>query len=246
MAHNYPVPFGKAIRAVLSGLSLALLTPNRVGEMATRVLVLPNVHRLKGIWLGSLSGLAQTVVTLLFGLLGGSILLITNADVNIAILSNNYLILSIGISGGIIVLFTYFYLYRIVKRISSFKWLPFAKGNFQILKEVSPRDKLILLGLSAIKYCLYLNQFFLIIIVCDIPITWVQGLLALSVIYLILTFIPVAALADVGVRGSIAMMVIGLYADLPVNILAASFFLWLINLAIPSLIGLILLIKIKF
>ena len=246
MAHNYPVPMGKAIRAVLSGLSMALLTPNRVGEMATRVFVLPKEHRLKGIWLGSLSGLAQTVVTLLFGLVGGSMLLTTNSDINIAILSNNYLILSLGISGGIIVLACYFYLHRIVEWISSWKWLPFSKGNYLVLKLVSIRDKWKLLGLAALKYCVYLNQFFLIIIVCDVPITWVQGLMTLSVIYLILTFIPVAALADVGVRGSVTLLVIGLYADLPVNLLAASLLLWVINIAIPSLIGLILLNKIKF
>ena len=246
MARNYPVAFGKAVRAVLSGLSMALLTPNRVGEIATRVLVLPKEHRLKGIWLGSLGGLAQIVVNLIFGIDGGSFLIMTNDDVNIALLSNNFLILSLGIMGGILVIASYFYLHRIVEWINSWKWLPFKKKHYRVLKQISARNKLLVLGISAIKYCIYLNQFYFIIIICDIPISWTQGLMALSVVFLIMTFIPMAALADVGIRGSVTLMVVGLYADLPINILAASFLIWVINIAIPSLIGLILLIKIKF
>ena len=246
MSKNYPVPFAKAIRAVLSGLSMALLTPNRVGEIATRVLVLPPEHRLKAMWLGSLGGLAQIVITLVFGLIGGSFMLVTTEKVSFSLLQNNYFIVAIGVLGGGLVLAGYFYLHHIVNWMSKWKWAPLKKGNFRILKEVNFQDKLVVLGFSALKYCIYLNTFFLIIRICDVPITWAEGLMSLSIIYLILTFIPMVTLAEVGVRGSVTLMVISLYANLPVNLLAASLFAWLLNIAVPSLVGLILLIKVKF
>ncbi|MFA6401838.1 MAG: hypothetical protein WCX31_09470 [Salinivirgaceae bacterium] len=52
-----------------------------------------------------------------------------------------------------------------------------------------------------------------------------------------MTFIPTFALAELGVRGSVAVLVIGTLSPLSSAIIAASVLLWIINLALPALVG---------
>ena len=82
----------------------------------------------------------------------------------------------------------------------------------------------------------------------------VQGFILIPVIYLIMAIIPSIALADLGIRGSVSLYILGLYfarygngVPTPeVSILAASTALWLINLILPALLGTLFVFNLKF
>ncbi len=64
------VGFFTAFKAVLSGVSFSVTTPNRVGEYLGRVLYMNEGNRLKAISLTITGSISQLIVTLLMGLSG--------------------------------------------------------------------------------------------------------------------------------------------------------------------------------
>ena len=64
------VGFFTAFKAVLSGVSFSVTTPNRVGEYLGRVLYMNEGNRLKAISLTITGSISQLIVTLVMGLAG--------------------------------------------------------------------------------------------------------------------------------------------------------------------------------
>ena len=65
-----PIGFFTACKAVLSGLSFSVTTPNRVGEYLGRVLYMNEGNRLKAISLTITASISQLIITLFMGLMG--------------------------------------------------------------------------------------------------------------------------------------------------------------------------------
>ena len=64
--HVQPVSFARAVKAILSGVSFSVTTPNRTGEYLGRVLYMNEGNRLKAISLTILGSLSQLIVTIFF------------------------------------------------------------------------------------------------------------------------------------------------------------------------------------
>jgi len=64
------VSFGKALKAIFSGVSFSVSTPNRIGEYFGRILYMNEGNRLKTISLTIVSNISQLIVTLFAGALG--------------------------------------------------------------------------------------------------------------------------------------------------------------------------------
>ena len=73
-----PVSFFKSLKAIFSGVSFSVTTPNRTGEYLGRVLYMDDGNRLRVISLTILGSISQLLVTIFFGLLG---LLILRPDI---------------------------------------------------------------------------------------------------------------------------------------------------------------------
>src|SRR6185436_5079605 len=64
-----PINFFRALKAIFSGVSFSITTPNRMGEYFGRMLYMDEGKRLKIVSLTILCSLSQLIITLLFGLL---------------------------------------------------------------------------------------------------------------------------------------------------------------------------------
>jgi len=64
------ISFFKAFRAVLSGVSFSVSTPNRVGEYLGRVLYMDAGNKLKSISITIVGSMSQLIITLLMGCIG--------------------------------------------------------------------------------------------------------------------------------------------------------------------------------
>lgn len=62
--------FRKAFYSILAGVSISIITPNRIGEYGGRILYLKNKNRLRGVSVTGVGSLSQFTTTMLFGLLG--------------------------------------------------------------------------------------------------------------------------------------------------------------------------------
>src|SRR3981081_3658630 len=64
------VDFAKSFKAILSGVSFSVSTPNRMGEYLGRVLYIEEGNRLRTISITIVSSMSQLIVTLFMGCLG--------------------------------------------------------------------------------------------------------------------------------------------------------------------------------
>src|ERR1044072_5406715 len=65
-----PMSFSRTFRAVLSGVSFSVSTPNRIGEYLGRILYMEEGNRLRVISLTIVSSMSQLIITLLAGSAG--------------------------------------------------------------------------------------------------------------------------------------------------------------------------------
>ncbi|NJO91633.1 MAG: hypothetical protein HC831_23710 [Chloroflexia bacterium] len=95
------------------------------------------------------------------------------------------------------------------------------------------------------RYLIFFTQYYLLLLIFDIKINIVDAFTSISLSYVFLFSIPGIPIADIGIRGSLALFFLGIYSENEIGIIAASSALWAINLAIPAILGSIFLIQHK-
>lgn len=74
-------------------------------------------------------------------------------------------------------------------------------------------------------------------------------MMLIAMTYFVMAAIPTIALADLGIRGSVSIFFIGAYFVLEQSaapeILAASTMIWAINLALPAILGMLFINRLK-
>ena len=240
------IQFKSAFIAVLTGVSFAIFTPNRIGELGGRIFVLNRRNRVKGVMATAAGSLSQLFVTLFFGLISGLFLLLLFPQ-RIANINGNYLILTeiIVVISVILVSFLFFNLKKVVKIALRIKFMKKISNSLNILSDYSIFDLLKLLLFSSGRYFVFLFQFYLLLLFFNIEISLLQAFMTISLTYLLNSVIPSFTLSEIGVRGSAAMFFIGMFSENSPGILSASVLLWIINLAIPAFAGSILFYRTK-
>jgi hypothetical protein len=104
----------------------------------------------------------------------------------------------------------------------------------------------VILLLSLARYIIFVLQFYFLLVFVDVEIPFSQGIYLIALMYLISTVVPTFAISEVTTRGSVSVMLLGAVAGNPLQITGAYFLLWLINLALPALIGSIFVLRIRF
>ena len=240
------VNFITAFKAVLSGVSFSVTTPNRVGEYLGRVLYMNDGNRLKAISLTITGSISQLMVTLIMGLAG--LVMLREQIVAEKIISAFWL--NIILYATVIVLFflTIFYFrlagvarwFERIKGVKRYAWL------FDTLEQFNATLLLQLLSLSALRFLVFILQYYLLFRFFDVHVSWGQALWAVSVSFLVLAVIPTIALfTDLSMRGKISLKLLGLFSSNGLGISLASVSIWFINLIIPALTGSILILSIK-
>jgi MFS family permease len=216
--------FFKAFKSVVSGIVIGLFTPNRVGEYGGRILYLEPSNRISGI-VGAVTGnLSQLLITICFGIVSGVFFLDDYLDINYS-----YLLL-------IILPLLLWMFFKIDKLPSVFKSFTFKK-YIESLEHFSRNELLKLLLYSFLRYFVFFLQFYLLLTVFDINISFFSALLSIPLIFLIISIIPTFALVEWGIRGSASLYFLSFYSDNSTGILAAATILWIFNIAIPALAG---------
>ena len=229
-----PVSLTISVKAVFSGITFGIFTPNRIGELAGRVFVLQKHNRTKAIFATGVGSLSQVIITLIAGATG-IIFLLTNSKISFF---SDYKIA--GISAFIITISTlviYFKL-SIIERL--FRKLKFIQKYFkavEVLRTYSFCELLQILTFSLLRYFIFILQLYFLLLYFEIKIPLLFAFTSAASAFFVNTVIPSIALADVGIRGSTALFFFGMYSDNEPGILTASFLLWFINLMIPAVIG---------
>ena len=158
-----PVSFYTSLRAIFSGVSFSVTTPNRMGEYVGRVLYMNEGNRLKVISLTVLGSLSQLIITVFFGLLALAILRPAIVQSGLSGWPAWISVLLTGTSIAFLVL-TVFY-FRIGWLIKWIDKIPAIKKYFWLVNELGKTDTTLLirlLSISLLRYFVFSTQYFLL------------------------------------------------------------------------------------
>ena len=244
-----PINFFTAYKSVLTGVTLSLNMPNRIGEYGGRILYVKEGSRIKAISLSIAGSISQLIITLILGC-GGLIYLIYFQQQNsssVMGLSVFWLKTLLFLSSGAVVLLTLFY-FRLSWLTKLVEKIPAATKYVQyinVLEGFTPKLLLRLLSLSFFRYLVFVIQYILLLQVLHVEILWITEFWIISILFLVLAIVPSFAIADLGIRGKFSTELLSFYSANTVGIIGTTFGIWFINLFIPALLGSLLILGIK-
>lgn len=238
-----PVSLKKAFRAILAGVTVSIFTPNRIGEYAGRILEVEAKYNWRGVLATLVGSFSQLIVLLGFGI-GGALYYLNKFElIDEFVLSSSVLV---GGSLVVVLLLAYFNVdmaLPLVRRLPLGKWKRPVYRQMLVLK--SYHSKLLgqVVVLSAFRYLVYSLQYYLILLFFGFSIPLGTALAGIATIFLVQTSIPLPLVVGLLVRGEIALTIWGYTESNELGILAATFLLFIINLSVPALLGLVIIVK---
>ncbi len=251
------VGFFKSFQGVLTGISISSFTPNRIGEFFGRAFILRQASHVEGILITVLGSMSQLLVTLLTG--SAALLIFLPWCLPEAVFSHGYLyftILALILFLDILLLGLFFnvsFLSTLKEKILR-NGLKKIRRFFRVFAFYNNRELAAVMLLSLLRYLIFSSQFYILLHLFDVPVPFFDALVLISLTYFIMAVIPTIALTELGIRGSVALYVFGLYlvriypdtTIFNLGVFSASTFLWLINLGIPALIGTVFVFRLQF
>jgi Lysylphosphatidylglycerol synthase TM region len=242
-----PMSFITAFKSVLCGVTLSINTPNRIGEYGGRVLFVHEGNRIKSITLSVAGGMAQLIITMLMGCLGLAYLLFTRDDsgslMGIPVFWARIFFYASIFGTAIFILF----FFRMGWLLRLLQKLPYAarfSRYINVLEAFDAKILLRLLTLSLLRYVIFVLQYIFMLQLLQVEQNVWTGFWIVTVMFWILAIIPSIAIAELGIRGTVAKTLF-FYSSNTIGILTATFGIWFVNLFIPALIGSLLILGIK-
>lgn len=229
----------QAIKSVLIGLTSGFFTPNRVGEPVGRSMFLADGNKTKGVICSLICTLSQSFATLFFVCI--AIVLACNIVVELEQIPQILLIRNIGIIAAVAVFFLYL-------------TIPFWVGKLKLKSEklqdiaraislISYASLLKVSLYSIVRFAVYSFQYFLMLKFFAVDIHFYTAMVLIPINYFLVSIIPSVAFAELGIRGSSALLVMEPLLGNTLGVALAAMSLWFINYVIPMLVGSLLLIK---
>ncbi len=218
-----PISILKSYKSVLIGQAFAFFTPARSGDYVGRILLLPPGSKIKGVAQLAWSSYAQIIITI--GI--GSIALFFNLPFFPWI----KWLMPLGLVAALLVYF----------HPGQFNgWL-----NKINKLQIENKLKLQLLGLSFLKYVVFVLQYTWAVKMLNIPIAPIDLWIALGVLFLLLSIIPSISLTDLVIRGQIIVVLLEPYYNNSLMLICLSTIIWAVNFLLPAIIGAFLLINFR-
>ncbi|HQV05248.1 MAG: lysylphosphatidylglycerol synthase domain-containing protein [Chitinophagaceae bacterium] len=239
------VSLGKALQAVLSGVSFAVSTPNRMGEYLGRILYMKDGSRLKTISITIVGSISQLIITLIMGFIG--LLLLQNTIREQQLISSlwmQFILMGVVI---VIVFLTLFY-FRLTWIVRLVEKLPYSRKFSYLVTALEDFNATMLwqlLSLSLLRFFVFIVQYYLLFSLFDMDMSWWHVFWTVSVSFLVMAVIPTIAIAELAQRGKILIAIVGLYTTNELGITLVTASIWFINLIIPAITGSILILRIK-
>lgn len=242
------ISFFTSIKAVFSGCSITMLTPNRVGEYGGRVMYIQEGNRIQAVSLTILGSISQLSVTIIIGTLGffylNTIERVGTKFDAVSHFSSSFFWI-VGIISSLLLLLFFFNAGLL------FKWLPqFSVGKkivkyIECIDKVSRKQLLIILFLSFLRYLIFILQYAFLLRVMNVDIEFGLSICLIAVFYFFMALVPTIGITELPIRASAGLLIIGLFSNNIIGIHAASFSIWVINLVVPSIIGSLFILGIK-
>jgi Lysylphosphatidylglycerol synthase TM region len=247
--HVQRFSFLRAFKSVLSGCSITMLTPNRIGEYGGRILYVEDGNRIKAVSLTIVGSISQLLVTLIVGSSGLLFLRFSSqtGQDSLPILPEPWANVLIYLSVTITAVLSLFYL-RIgwlVRMMEKVPALQKVVTHIRVLDEFDNIQLIRIFSLSLGRYVVFVLQYLLLLQVMQVDIAVVTGFWLISVFYLMLAMAPTIGFIELPVRVGFCWAILKFYTTNELGVSATALGIWLINLVVPAIIGSLLILSIK-
>ncbi len=236
------VSYRTALASTFTGMAFALVTPNKIGDFAGRILYVKNNNKLRAIIATIINNISQVIITFITGIIGLTYLNICHPG--------NWQLLALiaAIVSSTLLLWMYFRIDLVATWVEKKSSLRSVVVTIRVLKRYQRKDLLQVLFIALFRFIIYNIQFVLFIKIFGADISFLIALLLSAAMFWLITIIPSIFVADLGVRAFISNLLFvntGLVAN-SVTIIAGSYMIWLLNWAIPATIGAVLVLTVKW
>jgi hypothetical protein len=242
-----PISLWRSFKAILSGVAFALNTPNRIGEYGGRILYISEGKRIRAVSLTIAGSFSQLIITLVAGTVG----LFFLSDKLVSFYGSDSLSLWLKFLWGILLAVTllcvliYFRLSWLIKGVEKLPGLAKFVRHIEVLEELNVTILLRVLGMSVVRFLVFVIQYNLLLQLVQVEIGWWQGFWAVSVLFLLLAIWPTIALLELGLRWEYSLVLFRLFSQNAVGIYATATGIWLVNLVLPAVMGSLFLLGLR-
>lgn len=253
--HLFPISNKLAVKSTLTGVAASVFTPYRVGTYFGKVALFRFRYRAKGIVLQLYNSMAMFLVNFFFGCLFLGLLSLNVQEPIYGLPIGLIKFLTFGFA---VVVFIVMILYVYVNIVAGFfdklpvtkKWTKF----WALLKEKGYKSTAAqILLISILRYLGITFQYVLAYQLFGIQIDLMSLYFASGALFFLFQFVPVFNAVELGLTRTALFTVIltsfgivnEITPQLTLAITSASFLIWLINLAVPSLLGSVFLSQVK-
>ncbi len=229
----------RAFSSYLAGIAFSIITPNRIGEYPGRILYLGQSNTFRYINVSILGVMAQLSTVYIFGLAG---LIYYNIAFPAVIAKAA---LAACLVASIIAVVIYW-------RFES--WLPlFERNRFlrkfaiygKLLNRITLKKQITILGISILRFTIFTAQYLFLLRWMNVNVPLGEGFFLAALFFWIMAVIPSITLTELGIRGHVSIFLFRHFSANTVGMLAATAGVWLLNLIIPSIIGSILILRMR-
>lgn len=230
IAKTEVIRFSVALRAVVAGFVTGFITPNRIGEMAGRMVGVSADHKARIPVYSFINSLTQNIAIAIFGI-PAFITFVFWHKISSSADAGNYLLMVAVMC--FMMVFLLFFAFKILPgRFLTARWNLFAG-----FPKPGISDFLYAVFFSAFRFCVFSFQFYVLLKVFGVEISFLQAVVSIPSMYLLVTFTPSYAVAEVLVRTSYAILTVGAFTENTAGVFVTGFVLWVINYIIPMLLG---------
>jgi hypothetical protein len=224
----HKISFRQAAKQSLGSHTLSLVTPFKTGEYGGKALYFQKVYRKRIIVLNFIGNAAQLFITLVLGIFG-LVFFLRYFDVPI----HPHKLRRIAYFIAIIIA-SFF----AGDKISSyFGSLNYYQRFISYIKKLENKIKIKVVLIALIRYVLFSHQFYFLLVIFGIEIQYEMAMILIFSMYFLATMLPAINLFDFIIKGSVAIYLFSFLHVNEISIISIITLMWLLNFAVPALIG---------
>ena len=227
----------KSLFSVLSGVSMAIMTPGRIGEYGGRLVGIKSENRSKAILANLISSLSQNIINLGLGLIMALVFFNTYMEIQQGVFLSLVFASTLLVGLLLLAFFRIDLIDGLLAYMPDYKWVEKIRRSVSSFTSIDNATLFYILGLSFVRYSVYLGQYVLLIFFFGVTDQLIPAMLGVSTLFFLQSNLPLPPALSVLARGEMAIFLWSVFTSNVLGIVAATFSLWIINLVIPSILG---------
>jgi hypothetical protein len=216
-----------AWKAVLKGMAAGFITPNRIGELPTRILVVPFEQRTGAAAAAAVGSFLQGVITFGLGIIS---LMVFPAIFDFRAFAFDFSgwIWS-AVIGAVFLAFGYLFRKKILNHV---------KCGWQHIQSLKPFQLFYGALYAFLRYLVFSLQLAIALYIFGFDGNIIVVLTGIPALFFIQSYLPFSTFGELGLRELLAVVIFGSFMPQPWLAALATLSLWIFNLLLPILVSL--------